>query len=131
MFKSGRLKSIIRNLKSAIRNWNSFQPAIQNQKSETGIALVVALILMLAIITLGSAYLLLTISESRRAKVDEHYIQGLPSAEGGADHALWRLQNDGKFLTKVVGLNPGETSSYSFLPPGNFSDTVTVIVRRN
>ncbi|MDI6793152.1 MAG: hypothetical protein QME81_09840 [bacterium] len=116
-------------LKFAVRNGNNPKSEIRNPKSEEGMTLVVAMILMLAIIALGSAYTILTISESRRAKIDEHYIQGLPSAEGGIDHALWKLQHNSDFRAEVAKLNAGEFLSYTLLPT-DYSDTVDIIVMR-
>ncbi|MEW5766690.1 MAG: hypothetical protein AB1797_03560 [bacterium] len=92
-------------------------------KSERGIALVVALIIMVAIMGLASAYLLLTISESRRAKVDEYYLRRLHTADGGIQQGIWRYEDVAAFKEAVK--NDGDTWFVITLPDGGV-DTVVV-----
>ncbi|MDI6794966.1 MAG: hypothetical protein QME81_19210 [bacterium] len=102
MLKLGALKSAVCNPKSAIGMFRNPQSAIRNPQSERGVTMVVAIMFMVTILLLGGGYLLLTISESKRAKVAEQYIEDFSIADGGVAQAHWRLAAT-DFKTKVSG----------------------------
>ncbi|MEW5766068.1 MAG: hypothetical protein AB1797_00370 [bacterium] len=97
--------------------------------SEKGMVLIVVVvsIAILAILALG--YTFLFTSELKRTEFDEKLVHTLPVAEGGADRAEWRLENDPDFWYKIVH-GAGSDSFTIVGEDDTYSCTVAVIVER-
>ncbi|MFH1561983.1 MAG: hypothetical protein ABIF11_00995 [Nitrospirota bacterium] len=61
---------------------------------EKGIALPLALMVVLILLALGGVYLLISQTAVKRTAMDESYVSSLSIAEAGAERAIWKIKNE-------------------------------------
>ncbi|MDI6735989.1 MAG: hypothetical protein QME42_07335 [bacterium] len=61
---------------------------------EKGIALLVALLVVLVLLALGGVYLLISQTTIKQTTLDEGYVSSLSIAEAGAERAIWKIKNE-------------------------------------
>ncbi len=66
--------------------------------NERGIALLLALLIVLVLLGLGGLYLLISQTSMQRTALDESYVSALSIAEAGAERAIWKIKD--KWINK-------------------------------
>lgn len=61
---------------------------------EKGVALLLALLIVLVLLALGGVYLLISQTTIQRTALDESYVSALSIAEAGAERAIWKIKNE-------------------------------------
>jgi hypothetical protein len=61
---------------------------------QRGVALLLALLIVLVLLGLGGVFLLISQTAIQRAALDEGYVSALSIAEAGAERAIWKIKNE-------------------------------------
>lgn len=66
---------------------------MKNKHQEKGIALLLALLMVLVLLALGGVYILISHTGIQRSALDESYVSSLAIAEAGAERAIWKIKD--------------------------------------
>lgn len=66
---------------------------MKNRHQEKGIALLLAMLMVLVLLVLGGVYLLISQTGIQQSALDESYVSSLAIAEAGAERAIWKIKD--------------------------------------
>ncbi len=86
---------------------------------ENGIALLMALMVVLILLALGVVYVLISQTGIKRTALDESYVSSLSIAEAGAERAIWKIKDEWVNYNRVWTTGFGSEQEPTKIKDGN------------